>query len=95
MFPKITIFKLLLDTLLRWLALSALRLMPLSSIFGNGICYAAVATDLKPSVASICYLQPRPRSTPPLRGLADFSRIATLGEVSAVVASDMCFHIDC
>jgi hypothetical protein len=75
--------------------LSALRPMPLSSIFGNGVCYTAVATDMKPSVDSICYLQPRPHSTPPLRGLVDFSRIATLGEVSAVVASDMCFHIDC
>jgi hypothetical protein len=85
----------ILYTLLRWLALSALRPMPLSSIFGNGVCYAAVATDLKPTVASSCYLQPRPRSTPPLRGLADFGRIATLGEVPAVVASDMCFHIDC
>ena len=63
----------ILYTLLRWLALSALRPMPLSSIFGNGICYAAVATDLKPSVAYICYLQLRPRSTPPLRGLASLA----------------------
>lgn len=84
----------ILYTLLRWLALSALRPMPLSSIFGNGVCYAAVATDLKPTVAS-CYLQPRPRSTPPLLGLADFGRIVTLGGVSAVAASDQRFHIHC
>jgi hypothetical protein len=80
-------------TLLRWPAFSALRPMALSSIFGNGVCYAAVATDLKPSVASICHLQPRLRSTPPPRGLADFGRTATLGEVSAVVASDRRFRI--
>jgi len=59
-----------LYTLLRWLALSALRPMPLSSIFGNGVCYAAVATNLKSTVATPWYLQPRPRSTPPLRGMA-------------------------
>jgi hypothetical protein len=52
-----------------------------------------VAADLKPGVASICYLQPRPRSTPPPRGLADFGRTATLGEVSAVVALDWRFYI--
>jgi hypothetical protein len=85
----------ILYTLLRWLALSALRPMPLSSIFGNGVCYAAVATDLKPTVASSCYLQPRPRSTPPLCGLVDFGRTVTLGEVSAVAASDQRFHIHC
>jgi len=70
---------------------SALRPMPLSSIFGNGVftlCYAAVATDRKPSAASTCYLQPRPRSTSPPRGLADFGRTTTLGEASAVVAPD-------
>jgi len=65
----------ILYTLLRWLALSALRPMPLSSIFGNCVCYAAVATNLKPTVATSCYLQPRPRSTPPLRGLAGLAEL--------------------
>jgi hypothetical protein len=69
--------------------------MALSSIFGNGVFYAAVAADLKQGVVSTWYLQPRPRSTPPLRGVADFGRTATLGEVSAVVASDRRFHIHC
>jgi len=67
--------------------------MPLSSIFGNGVFHAAVAADLKQGVASTCYLQPRPRSTPPPRGLADFGRTAAPGEVSAVVASDRRFRI--
>jgi hypothetical protein len=54
-----------------------------------------VVADLKPGVAFTCYLQPRPRSTPPLRGLADFGRTTTLGEVSAVVAPDRRLRIHC